>query len=90
MVDFWRTHKRLGTLRAMIEERIKARLLDPDPMRRRRDPISGEAGRRALDRIGAGFLFCGKDALRIPMAGLDPAPAEMTMSKRCAPIRRCD
>lgn len=79
MVDFWRAHKRLGTLREMIEKSIKARLLDPDPMRRRNDPIGGETGRRALDRIGAGFLFCGKDTLRIPTAGLDPAPAETSI-----------
>ncbi len=79
MVDFWRAHKRLGTLREMIEECIRARLLDPDPMRRRNDPIGGETGRLALDRIGAGFLFCGKDSLRIPMAGLDPAPAETSI-----------
>ncbi len=79
MVDFWLNNKRLGTLREMIEESIKARLLDPDPLRRRSDPLDGEAANCALDRIGAGFLLCGKDSLRVPAAGLDLALPEKSI-----------
>ena len=79
MVDYWRTHGRLGTLRQMIEASLSARLFDPDPMRRRRDPIDATTAGRALDRVGASFLFCGKDSLRVPASGLDIAPAENAM-----------
>lgn len=73
IVEFWRTHGRLGTLREMIEESIAARLIDPDPTRRRKDPLDRTRSEAALDRIGAGFLFCGKDSLRIPSVGIDLA-----------------
>lgn len=76
MVDYWRANGRLGTLRQMIEASLSARLLDPDPMRRRRDPIDATTAGHALDRIGASFLFSGKDSLRIPASGLDLAPAD--------------
>lgn len=79
MVDYWSANARLGTLRQMIEASLSARLLDPDPMRRRRDPIDATTAGHALDRIGASFLFCGKDSLRIPASGLDLAPAENAM-----------
>ncbi len=79
MVDYWRANARLGTLRQMIEASLSARLLDPDPQRRRRDPIDATSAGHALDRIGASFLFCGKDSLRIPASGLDLAPAEKSM-----------
>ncbi len=79
MVDYWRAHARLGTLRQMIEVSLSVRLLDPDLTRRRRDPIDAKNAGRALDRIGASFLFCGKDSLRIPTSGLDLAPAENAM-----------
>jgi hypothetical protein len=79
MVDFWRVNARLGTLRQMIEASLSARLLDPDPIRRRRDPIDATTSGHALDRIGASFLFCGKDSLRVPASGLDLAPAENAM-----------
>lgn len=79
MVDYWCTHGRLGTLRQMIEASLSARLLDPDTMRRRRDPIDATTAGHALDRVGASFLFCGKDSLRVPVSGLDRAPAENAM-----------
>lgn len=80
MVEFWRNHQRLGTLREMIEESIAARLIDPDLKRRRKDPLNPERSGRALERIGAGFLFCGKDSLRVPAAGIDLAPSEKSIS----------
>lgn len=79
MVDYWRANARLGTLRQMIEASLSVRLLDPNPMRRRRDPLDATTAGHALDRIGASFLFCGKDSLRIPASGLDLAPAENAM-----------
>jgi hypothetical protein len=79
MVDYWQANRRLGTLRQMIEASLSARLLDPDPRRRRRDPIEATAAGHALNRIGASFLLCGKDSLRIPESGLDLAPAEKSL-----------
>ena len=79
MVDYWQSNKRLGSLRDMIEASIKARLLDPDPQRRRTDSLDGDAADRALDRIGAGFLLCGKDSLRVPAAGVDLDPPEKSI-----------
>lgn len=79
IVDFWRENGRLGSLREMIEESIRARLLDPDPLRRKGDPLDAEGAGCALDRIGAGFVFCGKDTLRVPAAGIELSPAERSM-----------
>lgn len=76
MVDFWQDHHRLGGLREMIEASLAARLLDPDAKRRRHDPLDRVRGGEALDRIGAGFLFCQRDSLRVPTTGLDLAPPE--------------
>ncbi len=79
MVGFWVSHKRLGTLREMIEESIKARRLDPDRERRKADTLEGEAAERALDRIGAGFLFCDKDTVRVPGTGSELTPEEKSL-----------
>ena len=76
MVEYWRANGRLGTLRQMIEASLRARLIDPDTLRRRRDPIDATTADHALDRIGAGFLLCDKDSLRVPASGIDLAPAE--------------
>lgn len=80
IVEFWRTHGRLGTLREMIEESLNARLIDPDPKRRRKDPLNRDRSRLALNRIGAGFLLCGKDSLRIPSAGIDLDPSDKSIA----------
>jgi hypothetical protein len=79
MVEFWRDQKRLGSLREMIEASLKARLLDPDPLRRKRDPLDLAKGAHALDRIGAAFLLCGRDSVRVPAAGLDLSPPKRSM-----------
>lgn len=79
MVEYWRSHQRLGTLREMIEASIKARLIDPDVRRRRNDGLDTEKAGQALDRIGVGFLLCGKDTVRVPAAGLDLSPPEKSV-----------
>ena len=79
MVRFWQKHRGLGTLREMLEESLAARLIDPDPKRRRRDTLEGVRSAEALDRIGAAFLFCGKDSLSVPTSELDLAPAERSV-----------
>lgn len=81
IVEFWRSRERLGTLREMIEESVAARLIDPDVHRRRKDPLDPGRSGLALDRIGAGFVFCGKDSLRLPAAGID-----FTTSDKSIPI----
>ena len=80
IVLFWRQRSRLGSLREMIEESLAARLIDPDLKRRQRDPLDHARCGTALDRIGAGFLFCHKDTLRVPSVGLDLAPSEKTIA----------
>jgi hypothetical protein len=79
MVEFWRSRHRLGTLKEMIEESIAARLIDPDVNRRRKDPLDAKRSSMALERIGAGFLFCGKDSLRVPAAGIDFAASDKSI-----------
>lgn len=79
MVAYWRQRLRLGTLREMIEESLTARLIDPDCARRRNDPLDAERCGHALDRIGAAFLLCGKDAVRVPVTGIDLFPAEKSL-----------
>jgi hypothetical protein len=76
MVEFWRAHHRLGSLREMIEASLAARLIDPDTKRRRKDTLDRVRSGEALDRIGAGFLFCRRDSLRVPTSGIDLAPPE--------------
>ncbi|MDG2532571.1 hypothetical protein P6144_02835 [Sphingomonas sp. HITSZ_GF] len=76
MVDFWRDHRRLGTLREMIEASLAARMIDPDTRRRRNDSLNRIRSGEALDRIGAGFIFCGRDSLRVPTSGIDLTPPE--------------
>lgn len=76
MVEFWRDHQRLGSLREMIEASLAARLIDPDTKRRRKDTLDRVRSGEALDRIGAGFLFCRRDSLRVPISGIDLAPPE--------------
>jgi len=76
MVDFWRDHRRLGSLREMVEASLAARLIDPDAKRRRNDPLDVSRSGRALDRIGAGFLLCRRDSLRVPVSGVDLEPPE--------------
>lgn len=79
MARFWLNHDRLGTLREMLEESLAARLIDPDTKRRRGDSLDGVRSAQALDRIGAAFLFCGKDSLRVPSSELELAPTERSV-----------
>nr|WP_281124947.1 hypothetical protein [Sphingomonas sp. AR_OL41] len=79
IVEYWRDQRRLGTLREMIEASIRVRLIDPDVRRRRADPLDVETAGKALNRIGAAFLLCGKDTVRVPAAGLDMTPPEKSV-----------
>ena len=79
MVEYWRDHRRLGTLREMVEASVRARLLDPDVARRRNDPLNAQTAGRALDRIGAGFVLCGRITVRVPAGGLDLTPTEQPL-----------
>lgn len=79
MVEYWRDHRRLGTLRDMVKASVRARLLDPDVSRRRADPLEAEGAGRALYRIGAAFVLCGKVTIRVPAGGLDLSPPEQSL-----------
>ncbi len=80
MVDYWHDHGRFGTLAAMLEASIDARLIDPKPARKRNDTLSTAAAKSALERIGAGLLLCGKDALRVPAEGFSTTTADNALA----------
>lgn len=60
----------------MLEASIDARLVDPKPTRKRHDPLSAATAKSALERIGAGLLLCGKDALRVPTESFSTTTAD--------------
>lgn len=70
MTAYWRDHGELGSLSAMLDASVRARLLDPKPARQRRDPLSVDVGLRGLERVGAGLHFTGRETLRLPSADI--------------------
>ncbi|MBZ6380092.1 MULTISPECIES: hypothetical protein [Pacificimonas] len=71
MAKYWHDHHKLGTLQQMLEASIAARLIDPKPDRRRRDTLSPQVARNALERIAAALHLSGKETVRLPSASLD-------------------
>ncbi|RWK68271.1 MAG: hypothetical protein EOR54_14620 [Mesorhizobium sp.] len=79
MIDYWHDRGRLGTLAAMLEASIDARLVEPKPMRKRRDTLGVQSANHALKRIGAGLLLCGKDAVRVPSESVRATAADSAL-----------
>ena len=70
MTEFWEINKRLGSLNAMLEASLAARLLDPKPGRQRRDPLSMDEARKGLERIGAALHLSGAETVMLPTEGI--------------------
>jgi hypothetical protein len=66
LVEFWRSHNRLGSLAEMLETSLKERLQETNPDRARRDPLDRVRAFHALERIGAALVFGRNTIIAIP------------------------
>ncbi|HEX3884045.1 MAG TPA: hypothetical protein VHW66_15405, partial [Stellaceae bacterium] len=57
LIDFWREHRRLGSLAEMLETSLSARVLEPNPDRARADDLDPARALRALERIGGALVL---------------------------------
>jgi hypothetical protein len=66
MVQFWRTHHRLGSLSEMLENSLAERLREPNLDRTRRDRLDAERAFQGMERIGAALIFGRTKTITIP------------------------
>jgi hypothetical protein len=71
LVDFWRTHGRLGSLAEMLEVCLAERLQESNLDRARQDNLDVARALHALERIGAAMVFGRKSTIRVPDAEID-------------------
>ena len=66
IADFWKSHRRLGTLREMLHRSLTERLTERRPGAAAGDALTEAAGLEGLERIGAALVFAHKRGLQIP------------------------
>ncbi len=66
LVQFWRTHGRMGSLSEMLATSLHERSQETDPYRVRRDPIEPGRTLAALERVGAALVFGRAVTITIP------------------------
>lgn len=66
IVRYWKLHKRLGSLEAMIDQSLDERVRETNPDRSRVDPLDHTRARHALERIGAALVFGRQTTIAIP------------------------
>lgn len=68
LVEFWRTHGRLGSLAEMLEVCLAERLQESNLDRARQDSLDVARAMHAVERIGAAMVFGRKSTIRVPDA----------------------
>jgi len=79
LVGFWQEHRRLGSLKEMLEQSLVARVTEPDPDRARRNPLDQSRALRDLQRVGAALVLGRKATIGIPDAELVFANEEQSL-----------
>jgi hypothetical protein len=69
--DYWRRHKRLGTLAEMVETSLVERLKEVDPQRDRVTTLNASRAMAALERVGAALVFGRVATISIPDSRAD-------------------
>jgi len=83
LVQFWRSHGRLGTLAEMLGSSLTERLQETNLDRARRDGLDVTRVFNALERIGAALVFGRKATIAIP-------DTEITLSNDNRPVDLAD
>jgi hypothetical protein len=68
LVQFWHSHKRLGSLAEMLNICIAERLQESNLDRARLDGLDAARAYRAIERIAAAMVFSRKDTVAVPDA----------------------
>jgi hypothetical protein len=71
LVQFWNSHKRLGSLAEMLEICIGERLHESNLDRARQDSLDVQRAYQAVERIGAAMIFARRDTIAVPDAEID-------------------
>jgi hypothetical protein len=79
LVQFWRKHRRLGSLTEMLETSLSECVKEPNPDRTRSDTLEAGRGLHALERIGAALVFGRTSTIAIP-------DSELTLSRENPPL----
>jgi hypothetical protein len=66
LVDYWQTHRRLGSLSEMLEHSLAERVRERNPDRSRGDSLDAMRALHAIERVGAALVFGRKDTIMIP------------------------
>jgi hypothetical protein len=70
LVDFWREHRRLGSLAEMLEASLSARVLEENSDRARGDNLDAVRALRALGRVGGALVLERRQTIAIPDSDL--------------------
>jgi hypothetical protein len=68
LVEFWRTHRRLGSLAEMLEVCLKERLQESNLDRARQDRLGVNRAMHAVERVAAAMVFGRQNTIRVPDA----------------------
>jgi hypothetical protein len=71
LVQFWNSHKRLGTLAETLDICIRERLHESNLDRARQDSLDVERAYQAVERVGAAMIFARRDTIAVPDAEID-------------------
>jgi hypothetical protein len=82
LVEFWRTHGRLGSLAEMLEVCLAERLQESNLDRARQDNLDVARTTHAVERIGAAMVFGRKSTMRVPDVeiALDADPSSLEIA----------
>jgi hypothetical protein len=71
LVQFWHSHKRLGTLSEILAICITERLQESNLDRTREDTLDVTRASHAVERIGAAMVFRHRDTISVPDSEID-------------------
>jgi hypothetical protein len=77
LVQFWQSHRRLGSLAEMLGVCIRERLHESNIDRARSDDLDVEVALAAVERVAAALIFGRKEIISVPDAEIDLSADEL-------------
>jgi hypothetical protein len=74
IADYWRVHKRIGSLTEIIDESIRTKL-KPRTERDNTSPLSEAKAREGAEALGAATVFCRQQNFKVPSESVNTSDA---------------
>jgi len=73
LIDYWRTHRRFGSLAQMTEHAVALKLIERDKNRPDNDTLTAAQARTGAERVAAALTLGQTFTIRAPAQDIDPA-----------------